>query len=280
MSILEHSNLKSKQRYALPLEADKGTICAIGERVSEKYKIVTNDGIKSLREVVETLNGVISRPLISALDRGEDVTSLYVYPETDHIEGQPKFIAYIDNRYARGNFKYGERFRIAHELGHYFLHAKIYNSYFYRVESEAGSSEIGLIRRDENQSQSLKKQAVLANFWGGHYYSDSDNLYAAYAKNKLMMAEAEAYNFSMSMLMPSALFKEHWGSIPQNLHNRLLAKINERPISEATEIVREDEELRQKISELTDFFKVSSKRILGRATCLELVRLKMDKSDV
>ena len=277
MDLLEHPNLKSKQRYALPLEADKGTICALGEMVSAKYEVVTEDGVKSLREVVKTLNGVISRPLRSALDRGEDVTSLYVYPETYHSEGQPKFIAYIDNRYSRGNPKYGERFRIAHELGHYFLHAKIYNSYFYRAKSEAGNSEIGLIRRDENQSQLLKKQAVLANFWGGHYYLDNPD--TQYIKNRLMMAEAEAYNFSMSMLMPSTIFEKHWKSIPQKLLNRLLTEINERTISEAREIVKNDEAFLKEIGELTAFFKVSIKRILGRATCLRLLNLKMDQYD-
>ncbi len=276
MSSLNQNFLKQKQRYALLLNADKGTICNLGEIVSAKYQIATKNGISSLRKVVEDIGGVISRPIGSLLERGEDVTSLYVYPEIgrskDELKDEPKFIAYIDNRYAKGHYKYGDRFRIAHELGHYFLHAKLYNLYEYKDGK-------GLVKRRKDEADLLKRQVVLANFWGGHYYKNLNSTDEADKEAKLM-TEAEAYNFSMSMLMPKLLFNEHWNGIESNILEEMKKEINGCSISEATDIVRNNDEFSKEIGEMSSFFKVSSKRILGRAICLGLIKVNMDSQDM
>lgn len=86
-----------------PAGLQNTAIAAYAERVGEKYNIYDADGRAGVSQLLDMLGGHI------------EYSDL---PEASHVQDKGDFVVYIPNSTSARR----DRFTIAHELGHYFLH--------------------------------------------------------------------------------------------------------------------------------------------------------------
>ena len=99
----------------VPTGLPKGKVDELGAKVAAKVGYVPGE---DLEPIVKSLGGKIRyQSWIEATDGG----SLEVYPEAAGTEDDPRFAIRISPNV--GNLR--NRFTVAHELGHYFLHSDV-----------------------------------------------------------------------------------------------------------------------------------------------------------
>ena len=258
-----------------PLGASKSFICKEAARLSTNYNLVNSD----IFDVVEKLNGVA---LHTPSNEANNPASLIVNGDSTENRAN-KFEIYIDKKSSFNDPKYGIRYAVAHELGHYVLHYHLYNRY----TTKGGMLNANIVRRDQSDIDNLDKQGIIALFNGSEpaaSYSDEDmkNLLSKQEgscpidklneKEKGLLIEFEADGFAMSFLLPKPFFCKYWDGLIKDEDNEFVEFIESSRTSykEKLDIIRKSKVFNEKYK---DVLKASSRRVLNRALCLDLIKL-------